>query len=259
FALNEVRLIGGDGAYRRELVKQYLLSFDTDRLMHTFKRNAGLPSLAKPLGGWEDENCGLRGHFVGHFLSACSKFVFAEHDETLMTKAKDIVDIMELCVQPDGYLSAFKEETMDVLEREENRNVWAPYYTLHKTLQGLIDCYIYLGNAKALKLALNLSYYIQQRFEKLSYWQLDGILRCTRLNPANEFGGMGDSFYTLYELTKEVSLLKLAKLFDRDYFIAPLAIGEDLLENLHANTHLPMIISAMHRYDITGEVKYKQA
>src|SRR5690606_3847163 len=51
----------------------------------------------------------------------------------------------------------------------------------------------------------------------------------------------------------------LAQYFDRDYFLAPLAEGEDILENLHANTHLPIIISAMHRYELTGEEKYKLA
>ena len=52
-----------------ELDRQYLLSLDPDRLLHTFRLNAGLPSSAKPLGGWEEPKCELRGHFVGHYLS----------------------------------------------------------------------------------------------------------------------------------------------------------------------------------------------
>jgi uncharacterized protein len=233
--------------------------FDLDRLMHTFRLNAGMPSSAEPLGGWEAPDCGLRGHFVGHFLSACAKFAFADRDDELKSKAEEIVAVMRLCARPNGYLSAFEEEALDVLEREENRNVWAPYYTLHKIMQGLIDSHVYLGNAEALTLAVNLARYIHARFEKLSYWQIDGILRCTKVNPANEFGGIGDALYTLYDITGDAHVLELARMFDRDYLLGPLETGIDVLDNLHANTHLPMVIAAMHRYDISGEEKYKTA
>ncbi|MGP4040081.1 beta-L-arabinofuranosidase domain-containing protein [Gracilibacillus sp. D59] len=259
FNLDEVTLNDKYFAFRRDLVKKYIMDFEIDRLMHTFKINAGIPSIAKPLGGWEDTECGLRGHFVGHYLSACSKFAFADHDERLQEKAYKIVDIMESCAQPNGFLSAFEEDQLGILELEENRNVWAPYYTLHKIIQGLVDCYLFLGNEKSLKLALNLVYYIRSRFKKLSFWKIDGILRCTKVNPVNEFGGIGDSLYTLYEITKDSNILELAKIFDRDYFIDHLDKGDDVLENLHANTHLPMIIAAIHRYNIMGEHQYKSA
>lgn len=259
FKLDEVSVQDNDFAPRKELVKKYMKEFDTDRLMHTFRINAGIASNALPLGGWESPDCGLRGHFVGHFLSACCKFAFGDHDEVLKKKATQIVTIMEQCAKPTGYLSAFPEEVLDTLEQEENRNVWAPYYTLHKILQGLIDSYRYIKNEKALQLAMNLARYIYKRFKKLSYWRIDGILHCTRLNPVNEFGGIGDALYTLYELTGENFILELAKVFDRDYFIEKLVADEDILENLHANTHLPMILAAIHRYEITGEEKYKVA
>ncbi|MBW5446521.1 hypothetical protein GE107_10665 [Cohnella sp. CFH 77786] len=259
FSLDEVKVIDNDFASRRELVKKYIHTFDIDRLMHTFKINAGIASDAEPLGGWEEPQCGLRGHFVGHYLSACSKFAFADSDERLKAKANEIVDVMALCAQPNGYLSAFEEEKLDILEFEENRNVWAPYYTLHKILQGLIDCNLYLHNEKSLDLALNLANYIHSRFEKLSFWKIDGILRCTKVNPVNEFGGIGDSLYTLYEITGNSKLLELANMFDRNYFIDNLEAGKDVLENLHANTHLPMVIAAMHRFAISGEAKYKKA
>jgi DUF1680 family protein len=259
FNLDKIELNDKYFAFRRELVKKYIAKFDTNRIMHTFRLNAGIPSDVVPLGGWEDVDCDLRGHFVGHFLSACSKFAFADKDEFLKRKANNIVDILEMCAKPNGYLSAFGEEKLDTLESEENRNVWAPYYTLHKILQGLVDCYTYTDNMKALSLALNLAYYIHGRFEKLSFWKIDGILRCTKVNPVNEFGGMGDVLYSLYEITKDLKILWLANIFDRDYFIDKLESGKDVLENLHANTHLPMIIAAMHRYNIGGEEKYKTA
>lgn len=190
FGLDEVGLTDGDFACRRALVKKYITEFDTNRLMHTFRINAGMVSSAEPLGGWEAVEVGLRGHLAGHFLSACAKFGFGDRDEVLKAKALEIIDIMELCAKPNGYLSAFEEDTLDILEFEENRNVWAPYYTLHKIIQGLVDCHICLGSSKAMTLALNLAHYIRRRFEKLSLWKIDGILRCTKLNPVNEFGGL---------------------------------------------------------------------
>lgn len=259
FHLDEVQLTDKTFAFRRALVKKYIIEFDIERLMYTFKINAEIPSNAKPLGGWEDVECGLRGHFVGHFLSACSKFASAEKDECLKAKAMEIVDIMESCAKPNGYLSAFEEEQLDILEFEENREIWAPYYTLHKIMQGLTDCHIYLQSGKALTLAVNLAHYIYRRFEILSFWKIDGILRCTKVNPANEFGGIGDTLYTLYDITGDAHILELAKMFDREYLIGHLEAGKDVLENLHANTHLPMMIAAMHRHTITGEEKYKTA
>ena len=50
----------------------FLKSLEPDRLLHNFRVNAGLPSVAKPLEGWESPGVGLRGHFVGHYLSAVS-------------------------------------------------------------------------------------------------------------------------------------------------------------------------------------------
>lgn len=257
FNLDKVRLNDKYFADRRELVKKYVVDFDINRLMHTFKINAGIPSKAEPLGGWEAPDCGLRGHFVGHFLSACSKFALGDKEQILIEKASNIVDIMESCAKPNGYLSAFEEEKLDILELEEDHNVWAPYYTLHKILQGLVDCHIYLYNKKALTMALNLAHYIYERFKKLSFWKIDNILRCTKINPPNEFGGIGDALYTLYDITSDAKVLELANIFDRDYFIDKLEDGKDVLDNLHANTHLPLVIASMHRYNINGELKYK--
>jgi Beta-L-arabinofuranosidase, GH127 catalytic domain len=70
--LSEVRLLAGPLQHATEFDRRYLLSFDTERLLHNFRVNAGLSSSAEPLGGWEAPNCELRGHFVGHYLSACA-------------------------------------------------------------------------------------------------------------------------------------------------------------------------------------------
>ena len=73
FPITQVRLKNGPFKEAMEANRRYLLSLPADRLLHTFRLNAGLPSSAEPLGGWEKPDCELRGHFAGgHYLSACA-------------------------------------------------------------------------------------------------------------------------------------------------------------------------------------------
>jgi len=53
FALERVRLL--DGPFRDAMLRnqEYLLSLDPDRFLHMFRVTAGLPSTARPYGGWE--------------------------------------------------------------------------------------------------------------------------------------------------------------------------------------------------------------
>jgi len=259
FPLNAVKLTEGDFAARQLLVKNYIKEFDLDRLLHTFRIHAGLESNAEPLEGWEAPTCGLRGHFVGHFLSACVKFAYADEDEALREKAFVIIDTFKACIREDGYLSAFPDTVLDELEKEEDRGVWAPYYTFHKIMQGLVDAYTLLHSEDALCIALRFAHYMKKRIDRPSFWTIDGMLRCTKVNPKNEFGGIGEVLYQLYAVSKDEEVLALAKVFDRDYFIGYLAQDTDILEDLHSNTHLPMILAAVRRYNITGEEKYRTA
>jgi len=139
FGLEQVRLLPGPFRQAMELDRKYLLSLDPDRLLHNFRINAGLASSAKPLGGWEAPTCELRGHFVGHYLSACALMYAGTGDERLKERAEYVVTELAQCQKAlgRGYLSAFPEEFID---RVENlKPVWAPWYTLHKVLAGLSD------------------------------------------------------------------------------------------------------------------------
>src|SRR5262249_28621989 len=72
FDVRDLRLLEGPFKRAMELDKRLLLSLDTDRLLCIFRSNAGLPSSAEPLGGWEAPDRELRGATVGHYLTACS-------------------------------------------------------------------------------------------------------------------------------------------------------------------------------------------
>ncbi|HEX6464001.1 MAG TPA: beta-L-arabinofuranosidase domain-containing protein, partial [Vicinamibacterales bacterium] len=91
FALQDVRLL--DGPFRDAMIRdqQYLLSLDQDRLLHNFRVTAGLPSTAQPLGGWEAPDVELRGHAVGHYLSAVSIMYASTGDERFKQRADSLV------------------------------------------------------------------------------------------------------------------------------------------------------------------------
>jgi len=84
FPMKQVRLGKGPCTNAMEANRRYLQSLPPDRLLHTFRINAGLPSSAQPLGGWEAPDCELRGHFAGgHYLSAAALMYASTGDEVL--------------------------------------------------------------------------------------------------------------------------------------------------------------------------------
>src|SRR5660397_51338 len=105
---------------REDLNTEYLESLDPDRLLHNFRINAGLPSDAKPLDGWEAPYIGLRGHFVGHYLSAVSSVVEKYKQPIFIQRLNYIISELYKCQQAlgDGYLSAFPEKDFEKLETQ---------------------------------------------------------------------------------------------------------------------------------------------
>src|SRR5579863_1646108 len=144
FPLSQVRLLPGPFHDAMVLDENYLLSLDCDRLLRNFRVNANLPTDARPYGGWEAPNVELRGHAVGHYLSACSLMYASTGDPRFKERVDKIVSGFAECqaalgsnATHFGYLSAFPESFIDRVE--SGRQVWAPWYTLHKIMAGLLD------------------------------------------------------------------------------------------------------------------------
>ncbi|XP_059665214.1 uncharacterized protein LOC132311345 isoform X2 [Cornus florida] len=111
---------------------EYMLVLDVDRLVWSFRKTAGLPTPGEPHGGWEDPNTELRGHFVGHYLSATALMWASTHNNAVKEKMNAVVSALAACQNKigTGYLSAFPDELFDLLEHVQP--VWSPYYTIHK-------------------------------------------------------------------------------------------------------------------------------
>ena len=66
FPLKDVTLLDGPFKSARDLNIEVLLKYNVDRLMATYRKEAGLPEKAKGYPNWD----GLNGHVAGHYLSA---------------------------------------------------------------------------------------------------------------------------------------------------------------------------------------------
>lgn len=260
FTNQEVKLGDSWIRNREALNTSFLYRLDPDRLLHNFRINAGIPSTAQPLEGWESPQCGLRGHFTGHYLSACAMLISRYNDPVLRKRIDYMIDALRECQQKLGgkYLSAFPEADFDTLEKKYGE-VWAPYYTWHKIMQGLLDVYVMAGNTKALGMITQMADYVRIRMERLPEQEIEKILFTAQANPSNEAGGMNEVLHNLYAVTKDPAHLKLASLFDRKWFSQPLAGGKDVLSGLHSNTHIALVNGFARRFENTNDSYYRDA
>jgi uncharacterized protein len=252
FPLEAVRLLDGPLKHAMELDQKYLLALDVDRLLHNFRLNAGLPSHTTPLGGWEEPKGELRGHFVGHYLSACALMYASTGDDAFRNKGNAVVAGLAECQDKlgTGYLSAYPESFIDRVEKRTP--VWAPYYTLHKIFAGLEDMYIYCGNQKALEMAKKFGDWAIARNSKLSDEQMQAMLN-------TEHGGMNETLANLYALTGEDKYLKVSLRFNHHRVLDPAENQEDKLTGLHANTQIPKFIGNARQYELTGDTQWRTA
>jgi len=156
-----------------------------------------------------------------------------------------------------GFISAYPPDQFIMLENgakygTDNRKVWAPYYTLHKILAGLMDIYEVSGNEKALEIAKGMGNWVHARLSQLTTPTLFSMWNSYI---AGEFGGMNEAMARLYRLTDEHRYMETAKLFDniRVFYgdaghSHGLAKNVDMFRGLHANQHIPQIMGALEVY-----------
>ncbi len=250
FPMENVRLGPGAFSAAADSNRRYLKTLPPDRLLHTFRLTAGLPSSAEPLGDWEKPDCELRGHFAGgHYLSACALAFASSGDEELKRNGDQMVAELAKCQaqHKNGYLSAYPQELFDRLR--DGVNVWAPFYTIHKIMAGHLDMYTFTGNQQALDTVEKMASWVRSWADPLSEQQMQRVLLV-------EYGGMGEVLANLYNATGKREYLNLARRFDKKWFFDPLAAHRDELKGLHVNTHVPQVIAAARLYELTGDRRY---
>ncbi|XWS41093.1 hypothetical protein CRYUN_Cryun17cG0050900 [Craigia yunnanensis] len=233
---------------------EYLLMLDVDRLVWSFRNTSGLPTPGQPYGGWEDPGIDLRGHFVGHYLSATALMWASTKNKSVKRKMSTVVRALYACQKKlgTGYLSAFPSKQFD--DVEALKKCWAPYYTIHKIMAGLLDQHTIAGNPKALKMLIWMVDYFYKRAENvISKYSVER--HYLMLN--EEHGGMNELLYRLYNITCDPKHFLLARLFDKPCFLGALALQEDELSGYHANTNIPIVIGAQVRHEITGDPLYQ--
>ena len=170
-----------------------------------------------------------------------------------------------------GYINAIPAQHCALIEMYRAYNnsdwVWAPYYSVHKQLAGLIDIATYFDDKeicdKALLIAKDMGLWVWNRMHYRTYVKQDGTQDERRAKPGNryemwdmyiagEVGGMSESLARLSEMVsnpdEKVKLLEAANCFDAPKFYDPLSKNIDDIRTRHANQHIPMIIGALRSY-----------
>jgi hypothetical protein len=148
---------------------------------------------------------------------------------------------VQKALNQNGYLSAFPQNLID--RNIAGQRVWAPWYSLHKLYSGLTDQCLYCDNQQALEVVEKMAIWAHDKLSKITPEQRKVMIR-------NEFGGMNDSFYTLYQITGKTEYKWLAEFFYHEETLDPLLTQEDNLDKKHANTFIPKLIGLARAYEI---------
>jgi len=271
FAMTQVKLLPSQYTEAAEWNRGYMSRLPADRLLYNFRENAGISTgSAEPFGGWEAKADGkrgteLRGHFTGHFLSASAQLYASAGDAQAKDKGDEIVAELAKCQAKlgGGYLSAFPTELFDRLDALSGRPrdpsaprdpnapqlPWAPFYTIHKIMAGLFDMYTLAGNKQALTVVEGMADWADKWSASKSEEHMQQILN-------TEFGGIAETLYNLSAATNNDQWAKTGDRYTKKRFVNPLASRRDELRGLHVNTHVPQVIAAARRYEISGDMRF---
>ena len=159
-----------------------------------------------------------------------------------------------------GFLSAYPETQFMRLEEFAtyggNQGIWAPYYTLHKILAGLLDAHNLTGNTQALDVASKIGDWAHSRLSKLRPEQFD---RMWNMYIAGEYGGANDAFASLHAINRKPEYLTVARYFDNRNVKDPTVTNNDILDGRHANQHIPQFIGYLRVYEQNNERDYYTA
>lgn len=252
FALKDVTLLPSRFRQNMRRDSAWIASIPVRSLLHSFRNTAGVFTekeggymTMRHLAGWESMDCDLRGHTTGHLLSAMAFLQMREKGDSLV---QGLAEVQRQ--YGTGYLSAFGEGLID--RNIAGKSVWAPFYTLHKILQGLLDQYLLCGNETALEVAKGMGDWAYNKLSPLSEETRQRMIR-------NEFGGFNEAMYNLYAITHDEHHLWVARFFYHNEKIDPLKQGNNELGTYHANTFIPKLLGECCNYELFGDEDSRRA
>ena len=262
------KVILRDGEFKRResANRDYLMRLTSDNLLLNYRLEAGRPTEnfgalpQKIHGGWEFPTCQLRGHFLGHWLSAAAMHIHETGDAELKAKADAIVAELAACQKDNGgeWVASIPEKYFTWIG--QGKQVWAPHYTVHKTFMGLLDMYRYAGSIEALEIADRFADWFVRYSGSFTREEFDNVLDF-------ETGGMLEIWAILLEISLKTAIPgrmdpeKYRTLLERYYrgrLFDRLLAGEDPLTNMHANTTIPEVLGCAKAYEVTGEEKWRR-
>lgn len=246
------RLLPGLFKEREDVDRAYLMELKTESLLQNFYLEAAVRidrDLEDMHLGWESPACQLRGHFLGHWLSAAAVLSVQNNDRELKAKLDIVIEELEKCQKLNGgeWIGSIPEKYFEKLAADEY--IWSPQYTMHKTLLGLYHCALYAGSEKAAGI-----------MSRAADWYMRWTEEMQTRNPhavySGEEGGMLEVWAGMYRLTGEEKYLTLAERYSHPSIFERLQKGEDALSDCHANASIPWAHGAAAMYEVTGDEKW---
>lgn len=297
FTLRQVSLGNGLFQEKRDRMKNFIRSYDQRRFLVLFNNIAGRPNppgVAVP-GGWEDGGL-LSGHWAGHYLTALAQSYVDQGEQVFKDKLDWMVAELGACqnalmgrtVHP-GYLGAVPEDVVlrvgpprfAVYGGDPNTNAWAPWYTQHKIMRGLLDAHTLTGSRQARDVVVAMADWAHLALTVGDIRNPNYAGPPTRddLNLmwdtyiAGEYGGANEVLAEIHALTGDARHLETAKCFDnRESLFGACVENRDILvttdatrpgrrrpNRLHANQHVPNFVGYLRIFERTGEEEYRTA
>ena len=263
--VGRVKLLPGTFLDRASLNREYVVSLRDENLLQNFYMEAGLWSPVLRMTakeprergedihwGWESPTCQLRGHFLGHWMSAAAYIAASNSDEEVGGKLARVVSELARAQKENGGYWAASIPEKYLYWIAQKKSVWAPHYTIHKTFMGLVDAATVAGNKQAFAIAEDFAPWFHEWSAKYTREQFNDILDV-------ETGGMLEVWANLYGLTGKSMYRALMDRYFRSRLFDRLLAGEDALTNKHANTTIPEAQGVARAYEVTGETKWRDA
>ena len=271
YSLSDVRL--ADGSYFKQLQdqhRQYLLSLSAERLINNVMRAGGLATTATNYGGWQHNN----GNGFGNYISGCSMMYAATGDETLRSRVRWMIDVIDTCQRTENLggwfhfsrTKGFYEQLMgargsgcapvnngeDFYTNSDMAGM--VFYQLHRIFYGIRDAWRYAGIEKAREVFLKCMEWACTWTENI---QSDASLQMAL---EAEHGGMTELFMDAYAMTGDERFLKCGRRWIQTLnFRDKMAEGTDVLTSRHANVYDPKFMGLLRAYELEGDEENRRA